>query len=80
MKGDNSVDKKMTGNILEKSGIVLLALSVIFTIMSILDKNKGNKNNLILALFCVSLSNMLNIIREHYFGGDCGEQCEDIIL
>ena len=65
------MDRKMTEDILEKSGIVLLALSVIFTIMSILDRDKENKNNLIFALFCVSLSNMLNIIREHYFTDNC---------
>ena len=70
------MDRKMTEDILEKSGIVLLALSVIFTIMSILDKEKKNTGNLIAALFCVSLSNMLNVIREHYFSNscDCDEQ------
>lgn len=72
------MDKKMIEDILEKSGIVLLAMSVIFTIMSILDKKKENTGNLIGALFCVSLSNMLNIIREYYSNCDheCGCDCD----
>lgn len=68
------MDRKIIEDILEKSGIVLLALSVIFTIMSILDKEKENKGNLIAALFCVSLSNMLNIIRERCL--DCSCDCD----
>lgn len=67
------MDKNMTKDILNKSGIVLLALSIFFTLMSLVDKRKRN-NNLIFALFCVSLSNMLNIIREHYT--DCGCECD----
>ena len=71
------MDREMTKDILNKSGIVLLALSVIFTIMSILDKDKENKNTLIFALFCVSLSNMLNIIRDYYYGSDCDCGCDE---
>ena len=55
-------------NALYSLNIILLTASIIFTGLNIFGSKKSDrekKNNLIAALFCLSLSNMLNIFRTH---------------
>lgn len=56
------MDKK---DLVRSLNIVLLTGAVIFTGLSLFGKksNKEKKNHLIAALFCMSLSNMLNTFR-----------------
>ena len=60
------MDKKE--NTLYSLNIILLTASIIFTGLNIFGGKKSDrekKNNLIAALFCLSLSNMLNTFRSH---------------
>ena len=60
------MDKKE--NTLYSLNIILLTSSIIFTGLNIFGGRKSDrekKNNLIAALFCLSLSNMLNMFRSH---------------
>ena len=60
------MDKKE--NVLYSLNIILLTSSIIFTGLNIFGGRKSDrekKNNLIAALFCLSLSNMLNMFRSH---------------
>ncbi len=53
-------------NVLYSLNIILLTASIIFTGLNIFGSKKSDKekkNNLIAALFCLSLSNMLNAFR-----------------
>ena len=55
-------------NALYSLNIILLTASIIFTGLNIFGSKKSDrekKNNLIAVLFCLSLSNMLNIFRSH---------------
>lgn len=64
MKGDFSVDKTIN-KVLAAASAVLLAAGIVFTGMNLFcGEDKKNKNNPIIALFCVSLSYMLNVIRD----------------
>lgn len=60
------MDKKE--NVLYSLNIVLLTSSIIFTGLNIFGGRKSDrekKNNLIAALFCLSVSNMLNVFRSN---------------
>lgn len=60
------MDKKE--NTLYSLNIILLTASIIFTGLNIFGGKKSDrekKNNLIAALFCLSLSNMLNVFRSY---------------
>ena len=60
------MDKKE--NTLYSLNIILLTSSIIFTGLNIFGGRKSDrekKNNLIAALFCLSLSNMLNMFRSN---------------
>lgn len=60
------MDKKE--NTLYSLNIILLTSSIIFTGLNIFGGKKSDrekKNNLIAALFCLSLSNMLNMFRSN---------------
>ena len=60
------MDKKE--NALYSLNIVLLTASIIFTGLNIFGGKKSDKekkDNLLAALFCLSLSNMLNMFRSH---------------
>lgn len=60
------MDKKE--NTLYSLNIILLTSSIIFTGLNIFGGRKSDrekKNNLIAALFCLSLSNMLNVFRSN---------------
>ena len=60
------MDKKTDNNFLDISGIVTLALGIVFTIAGMLSESTEQKNNnLIGALLCVSLSHMFSVIREY---------------
>ncbi|MCM1328817.1 MAG: hypothetical protein NC253_05185 [Ruminococcus sp.] len=58
------MDKK---DLVRSLNIVLLTGAIIFTGLSLFGKksNKEKKNSLIAALFCMSLSNMLNTFRNY---------------
>ncbi|MDE6708904.1 MAG: hypothetical protein K2J76_00250 [Oscillospiraceae bacterium] len=60
------MDKKE--NTIYSLNIILLTSSIIFTGLNIFGGKKSDrekKNNLIAALFCLSLSNMLNAFRSN---------------
>lgn len=60
------MDKKE--NTLYSLNVILLTASIIFTGLNIFGGKKSDrekKNNLIAALFCLSLSNMLNVFRSY---------------
>ena len=62
------MEKEKKENLLYSLNIILLTSSIIFTGLNIFGGKKSDrekKNNLIAALFCLSLSNMLNIFRSH---------------
>ena len=72
------MDKKVDNNFLDISGTVLLALSIVFTGMSLFSERLGQKhNNLVCAMLCVSLSHMLSVIRDHYTDCDCVCDCNE---
>lgn len=55
-------------NVLYSLNIILLTASIIFTGLNIFGGKKSDgekKNNLIAALFCLSVANMLNTFRSH---------------
>lgn len=58
------MNKKTANNILSATSTVLLAAGIVFTGMNLFcGEEKKNKNNPIIALMCVSVSYMLNVIR-----------------
>lgn len=58
------LNKKTANNILSATSTVLLAAGIVFTGMNLFcGEEKKNKNNPIIALMCVSVSYMLNVIR-----------------
>lgn len=62
------MEKEKKENLLYSLNIILLTASIIFTGLNIFGGRKSDrekKNNLIAALFCLSLSNMLNVFRSH---------------
>ncbi len=62
------MEKEKKENLLYSLNIVLLTTSIIFTGLNIFGGKKSDrekKNNLIAALFCLSVSNMLNTFRSH---------------
>ena len=64
MKGVFAVDKTIN-KVLAAASAVLLAAGIVFTGMNLFcGEDKKNKNNPIIALFCVSLSYMINVIRD----------------
>lgn len=62
------MEKEKKENLLYSLNIILLTASIIFTGLNIFGGRKSDrekKNNLIAALFCLSLSNMLNMFRSN---------------
>ncbi len=62
------MEKEKKENLLYSLNIILLTSSIIFTGLNIFGGRKSDrekKNNLIAALFCLSLSNMLNTFRSN---------------
>lgn len=62
------MEKEKKENLLYSLNIILLTASIIFTGLNIFGGRKSDrekKNNLIAALFCLSISNMLNVFRSH---------------
>ena len=64
MNGDFTVDKTVN-EVLAIVSALLLAAGIVFTGMNLFcGEEKKNKNNPIIALFCVSLSYLLNVIKD----------------
>lgn len=64
MKGAFAVNKTVS-KALSIASAALLAVSIVFTGLNLFcDEEKKNKNNPIIALFCVSLSYLLNVIND----------------
>ncbi|MDE6599752.1 MAG: hypothetical protein K2K34_06705 [Oscillospiraceae bacterium] len=62
---------KTVNKVLAVASAALLAVGIVFTGMNLFcGEKKKNSNNPIIALFCVSLSYMLNVIRDF----DCEQQ------
>ncbi|MDE5576801.1 MAG: hypothetical protein K2J11_05395 [Oscillospiraceae bacterium] len=62
---------KMVNKVLAIASAALLAVGIVFTGMNLFcGEEKKNSNNPIIALFCVSLSYMLNVIKDF----DCEQQ------
>ena len=60
------MDKKIDSNFLDIAGTVMLALSIVFTGISMFSERLEQKyNNLIGALLCVSLSHMFSVIKDY---------------
>ncbi len=58
------MNTKTANNILSATSTVLLVAGIVFTGMNLFcGEEKKNKNNPIIALMCVSVSYMLNVIR-----------------
>ena len=59
------MNKKIDSNFLDIAGTVMLALSIVFTGISMFSERIEQKyNNLIGALLCVSLSHMFSVIKD----------------
>ena len=70
MKGDLAVYKAVN-KVLAIASAILLAAGIVFTCLNLFcSEEKKNKNNPIIALFCVSLSYLLNVIMNF----DCERQ------
>lgn len=64
MKGDLAVYKAVN-KVLAIASAILLAAGIVFTCLNLFcSEEKKNKNNPIIALVCVSLSYLLNIIND----------------
>ncbi len=62
------MEKEKKENLLYSLNIILLTASIIFTGLNIFGGRKSDrekKNNLLAALFCLSVSNMLNVFRSN---------------
>ncbi len=69
MTGGAIMNKKVT-DALGIAGIVTLVLGIIFTLMNLFEKTK-NQRNLVIALLCVSVSNLCNSLKRFYEDDDC---------
>lgn len=62
------MEKEKKENLLYSLNVILLTASIIFTGLNIFGGRKSDrekKNNLLAALFCLSVSNMLNVFRSN---------------
>ncbi len=67
---------KKVSEILGIAGIVTLALGIVFTMMNLFEKTKSERNPII-ALLCVSVSNLCNTMKRFYEDDNCGIcECE----
>jgi len=64
MTGGLIMNKKVS-EALSIAGIVTLALGIVFTMMNLFEKTK-NERNPIIALLCVSVSNLCNTMKRFY--------------
>ncbi len=58
------MNKKMS-EVFRIVGIVSLALGIVFTLMNLFEKTKNDRNPII-ALLCVSVSNLCSSVRRFY--------------